>query len=62
MRFNVSNLVEQLRLAHRQMTRRNAATLIVEAPVETRRPEPKRRPQVATHKPADDYRLRASQL
>lgn len=62
MRFSVSNLVEQLRLAHQQMRRHNVVSPVVRAPVEMRLAEPKRRPQVVTYKPADDHRLRASHL
>jgi hypothetical protein len=62
MRFNVSSLVQQLRLAHHQMTQRKAAAPVAQMPVEIRMPGPKLRPQVRTHTPADDHHLRASQL
>ena len=59
MPFDISVLVKLLRRKSAQM--RRAPSAVVHVPtVELR--EPIRRAQIAPHKPADDHRLRSSQM
>ena len=60
--MQVSDLVAKLRRVHRlMMVRQRVPELIVKS-TGIRFPDHKRRLEVTPHRPADDHRLRASQL
>jgi hypothetical protein len=58
----VTDLVEQLRRAHRQMKVRSASSQQAVKQGDVQTPEPKRPVQVTPHKPRVDYGLRASHM
>ena len=62
MRFAISDFVEQLRLKHSQMLLRGAAPRAVHVLKNVETIAPERQRQVVPHKPADNYRLRASHM
>ena len=58
----VTDFVEQLRRAHRQMKIRNFSSQAAVKQDQVQTPEPKRPVQVTPHKPRVDYTLRASHM
>ena len=60
--MHVSDLVAKLRRMHGLMTVRQPRPESIGKSTAVHLPEHKRRHQVTPHKPADDHRLRASQL
>jgi hypothetical protein len=62
MAYIVTDFVEQLRRAHRQMKIRSISPQAAIKQGQVQTPEPKRPVQVTPHKPRVDYRLRASHM
>jgi hypothetical protein len=60
--MQVSDLVAKLRRVHALMMVRRRVPELIAKSIDIRLPEDNRRLQVTPHKPADDYRLRTSQL